>query len=43
MEVTIRVVRQTMENAFQLSIPLLTEARVGKNWGDMKTVNDKSN
>ena len=33
---TARVVQETMANAFPLSIPLSTEARYGKNWGDMK-------
>jgi len=35
---TARVVQETMENAYPLSIPLLTEARYGKNWGDMQPV-----
>jgi DNA polymerase-1 len=30
-----QVVRQVMENAFQLKVPLETEARSGKNWGEM--------
>ncbi len=30
------VVREVMEHALQLSIPLSTEARSGKNWGEMK-------
>jgi DNA polymerase-1 len=33
---TARVVQETMTNAYPLSIPLSTEARYGKNWGDMK-------
>jgi len=32
---TARVVQHTLENAYQLSIPLLTEARWGENWGTM--------
>lgn len=35
---TARIVQETMANAFPLSIPLGTEARYGKNWGDMQTV-----
>jgi DNA polymerase-1 len=30
-----RVVQQVMENAYQLKVPLETEARSGKNWGEM--------
>ena len=35
---TIHVVREVMENAYPLSIPLLTEARWGHNWGSMEVV-----
>ncbi len=35
LEPTAATVRQVMENAYALSIPLLTEARSGKNWGDL--------
>ena len=35
---TVRVVRQVMESAYPLSIPLETEARAGSNWGEMKVV-----
>ena len=35
---TARVVQDTMTNAYPLSIPLSTEARYGKNWGDMKAL-----
>ena len=35
---TIQVVRQAMENAIQLSIPLTTEARSGVNWDEMQVV-----
>jgi DNA polymerase I len=35
---TARLVRQTMENAYALSIPLETEARLGRDWGHMKIV-----
>ena len=30
-----KLVQQIMENAFQLKVPLETEARSGKNWGEM--------
>ncbi len=33
---TARLVRQAMESAYTLSIPLLTEARWGQNWGEME-------
>ncbi|MGE5224181.1 MAG: DNA polymerase I, partial [Omnitrophica WOR_2 bacterium] len=35
-ERTARVVQEVMENAFQLSIPLKTEARSGPNWEEMQ-------
>jgi DNA polymerase-1 len=35
---TARIVQETMANAFPLSIPLSTEARYGKNWGEMKPI-----
>jgi DNA polymerase-1 len=35
---TARVVQDTMENAFTLSIPLTTDARWGHNWGEMKPI-----
>jgi DNA polymerase-1 len=35
---TVRVVRETMENAYPLSIPLVTEARYGTSWGEMQVV-----
>ncbi|HXD12098.1 MAG TPA: DNA polymerase I, partial [Anaerolineales bacterium] len=35
---TARVVQETMANAYQLDIPLSTEARYGENWGEMKTI-----
>jgi DNA polymerase-1 len=31
-----RVVQDIMENAYSLSIPLLTDARCGKNWGELE-------
>lgn len=38
LEKTARVVQETMANAYPLSIPLSTEARYGKNWGEMKNI-----
>jgi len=32
---TAQAVQEVMENAFQLKVPLETEARSGKNWGEM--------
>jgi DNA polymerase-1 len=38
METTLAVVRQVMENACSLSIPLTTEARWGVNWEEVQVV-----
>jgi DNA polymerase-1 len=38
LERTAEVVKETMANAYPLSIPLSTEARYGKNWGEMKVI-----
>lgn len=38
LEQTIQLVQQVMEQAYPLSIPLSTEARIGQNWGDLKPV-----
>jgi len=35
---TAQIVKETMANAYQLNIPLSTEARYGANWGEMKTI-----
>jgi len=35
---TAQVVQNIMENAYSLSIPLLTDARYGKNWGELKSL-----
>lgn len=35
---TVRVVRGVMENAYPLSIPLVTEARWGQNWGSLEVL-----
>ncbi len=35
-----RVVRETMESAMILSIPLTTDARWGQNWGSMKSISE---
>jgi DNA polymerase-1 len=37
---TARVVQETMQTAYPLSIPLLTEARWGPNWGEMQVLDD---
>jgi DNA polymerase-1 len=34
----VRVVKQVMESAYPLNIPLETEARAGQNWGEMQVV-----
>ena len=38
LEESVRVVRETMRNAYALSIPLVTEARCGTSWGEMRVV-----
>ena len=38
LEKTAKVVKETMANAYKLSIPLSTEARFGNNWGEMKVI-----
>jgi len=38
LEATARVVQETMEAAYPLSIPLLTEARWGPSWGEMQVI-----
>jgi DNA polymerase-1 len=38
LEITTSIVRSTMEDAFTLAIPLLTDARWGANWGEMKSI-----
>ena len=35
-------VREIMENAFKLKVPLRTEARFGENWGQMKVLGDQT-
>jgi DNA polymerase-1 len=35
---TAQVVRDIMESAYQLDVPLLTEARFGSNWGQMQSI-----
>ncbi|HEX7433761.1 MAG TPA: DNA polymerase I [Anaerolineaceae bacterium] len=39
---TAGLVQQVMEGAYQLSIPLITEARWGKNWGQMSPLDSFS-
>jgi DNA polymerase-1 len=38
LEPTARLVRKVMEDAFELSVPLETDARQGANWGEMRAV-----
>ena len=38
LDATVRTVRQVMESAYPLNIPLETEARAGLNWGEMTVV-----
>jgi DNA polymerase-1 len=41
LNVTARVVQETMQSAYPLSIPLLTEARCGPSWGKMQVITDQ--
>lgn len=38
LDATRKLVQDEMEHAYELSIPLETEARVGANWGNMKVI-----
>jgi DNA polymerase-1 len=38
LEKTAKIVKETMANAYQLDIPLSTEAKYGDNWGEMKVI-----
>jgi DNA polymerase-1 len=38
LEKTYKLVQSVMGSAYKLDIPLLTEARSGPSWGDMKTI-----
>jgi DNA polymerase-1 len=37
---TARIVRSMMENAYNLAIPLKTEARYGRDWGDLSILEE---
>lgn len=38
LDTTASIVRSTMQDAYTMAIPLLTDARWGKNWGEMKPI-----
>ena len=38
LEETARLIKETMASAYELSIPLSTDARYGDNWGEMKEI-----
>jgi DNA polymerase-1 len=40
LKTAVQLVRKVMGNAYQLDIPLLTEARSGENWGNMQVIKD---
>jgi DNA polymerase-1 len=40
-EKTMRVVKDVMEHALELSVPLVTEARLGSNWGELEKVDEE--
>jgi len=35
-QATARVIKQAMESAYELSIPLVAEAKVGEKWGEQQ-------
>lgn len=39
-EDTIKQIRDIMENVIELTVPIVTEAKIGKNWAEMKIVGD---
>ena len=40
LEKTVRVARDVMEHTMQLAVPLVTEARIGDNWGELEPLSD---
>ena len=40
LEKTVRVARDVMEHTMQLDVPLVTEARIGDNWGELEPLSD---
>ena len=40
LEKTVRVARDVMEHTMQLEVPLVTEARIGDNWGELEPLSD---
>ena len=40
-EKAMKVVKEVMEHALELSVPLVTEARLGSNWGELEKVDEE--
>jgi DNA polymerase-1 len=40
LEKTVQVAREVMEHTMQLDVPLVTEARIGDNWGELEPLSD---
>ncbi len=40
MEKTVQVAREVMENTIKLDVPLTTDARIGRNWGELESLGD---
>jgi DNA polymerase-1 len=40
-EKAMKVVKDVMEHALELSVPLVTEARLGSNWGELEKVDEE--
>jgi len=42
LEKAVKVVKDVMEHALELSVPLVTEARLGSNWGELEKVDEEA-
>jgi DNA polymerase-1 len=40
LEKTVRIAREVMEHTMQLDVPLVTETRIGDNWGELAPLSD---
>ena len=40
-EKAMKVVKNVMEHALELSVPLVTETRLGSNWGELEKVDEE--
>jgi DNA polymerase-1 len=42
LEKAVKVIKDIMEHALELSVPLVTEARLGSNWGELEKVDEEA-